>query len=527
MQMEPARSFTNYPTPSPGDNFIRAVGEYISAVVDVGVDSVWHDGLFFLPNGGSYLLSGRVENYGSQLAQFSVACSLFAASGTPLTSLGSQVVTLAAGNSQVINFAPYNLSSVGSYFFRLRTTLIGDAIPENNTADVETQIYTIPPEAQLTYDDGSSIGAVFTPIVGDGWGMKFDPHQTGSYRIDSVKVAVDTTAGIQPACVQLMAQNPSTSSPGAVLWETVQTLNNGWNAFPANVSTSGPVYVGYLFENGQYSPALSYDNPPTSGECWAKMEGQWVKYHCFNDWMVRVVVDTSSSPGGPQYWVTLAPNGSTIIPAGGDTLFYNISGGNSGASGPRVDFWISCLLPGGSTYGPIVGPVYDLSMQGGYSTLRNRYAYVPGGAPAGNYNLVACMGDYNPPFNVILAADSLSFQKLGVRPSSEAVWFMADGEVAASGTFDSLPQELKLIRAYPNPFNAAAIIRLNLPEASYATLLVYDLTGRVAATLLYNAKVEAGPLEVKFNGGDLPSGVYVCRIEAGRFKATEKIILLK
>ncbi len=58
------------------------------------------------------------------------------------------------------------------------------------------------------------------------------------------------------------------------------------------------------------------------------------------------------------------------------------------------------------------------------------------------------------------------------------------------------------------------------------TLAVYDLLGREVAVLV-DEKKPAGTYEVAFDGGDLPSGVYVYRLNAGAIVETRRMLLLK
>ena len=85
----------------------------------------------------------------------------------------------------------------------------------------------------------------------------------------------------------------------------------------------------------------------------------------------------------------------------------------------------------------------------------------------------------------------------------------------------------------PNPFNAATVIRFQLPSAAFVTLEVFDLTGRrvgmgADAPLPWtDGWQEAGMHEVAFDGSELASGVYICRFAAGKSVSCGKMILLK
>ena len=80
--------------------------------------------------------------------------------------------------------------------------------------------------------------------------------------------------------------------------------------------------------------------------------------------------------------------------------------------------------------------------------------------------------------------------------------------------------------AYPNPFNPSAEIVFDLPEASDVRLAVYDVTGREVARLA-DGPMSAGTHRVRFEATGLPSGVYLYRLEAGAFAATERMTLVK
>lgn len=79
---------------------------------------------------------------------------------------------------------------------------------------------------------------------------------------------------------------------------------------------------------------------------------------------------------------------------------------------------------------------------------------------------------------------------------------------------------------HPNPFNPNTTIKFSIPHSQFVTLKVYDVLGREVATLV-NEEKAPGNYEVKFNGSNLPSGVYCYRLQAGSFSQTKKLLLLK
>jgi hypothetical protein len=89
-----------------------------------------------------------------------------------------------------------------------------------------------------------------------------------------------------------------------------------------------------------------------------------------------------------------------------------------------------------------------------------------------------------------------------------------------------LPHTMVLHQNYPNPFNPSTTISYGLPNHSQVTLTVFNTLGQQVATL-QNGEREAGYHEVVFDGRGLSSGVYFCRIQAGDFVATQRLLLLR
>jgi hypothetical protein len=88
------------------------------------------------------------------------------------------------------------------------------------------------------------------------------------------------------------------------------------------------------------------------------------------------------------------------------------------------------------------------------------------------------------------------------------------------------PTSFSLEQNYPNPFNPSTTIKYQLPESGEVTLAVYDLLGRQVAVLV-SEKLAAGRYSREWNPSNIPSGVYFCRLNAGSFSQTRKIILMK
>ena len=86
--------------------------------------------------------------------------------------------------------------------------------------------------------------------------------------------------------------------------------------------------------------------------------------------------------------------------------------------------------------------------------------------------------------------------------------------------------EFSLSNAYPNPFNPTTTIELNLAEASYASVKVFNLKGEVVGVLM-DGMVDANAYTMTWDASNLSSGVYMIRAEAGGQIATQKVMLVK
>jgi hypothetical protein len=91
-----------------------------------------------------------------------------------------------------------------------------------------------------------------------------------------------------------------------------------------------------------------------------------------------------------------------------------------------------------------------------------------------------------------------------------------NGQVAAEG--------FALYQNIPNPFNGETMIGFDLPEASAATLTIYDMSGKVLK--LYRGDFAKGYNQITIN--DLnATGVLYYTLESADYTATMKMVRLK
>ena len=103
---------------------------------------------------------------------------------------------------------------------------------------------------------------------------------------------------------------------------------------------------------------------------------------------------------------------------------------------------------------------------------------------------------------------------------------LLNGSTGVRNTIAVRPMQFRVDQNYPNPFNPSTTITYQLPTNAFVNLRVYDVLGREVETLV-NERQNAGDHSVTFNAGNLPSGVYFYRLQAGNYSATKKLLLLK
>lgn len=97
---------------------------------------------------------------------------------------------------------------------------------------------------------------------------------------------------------------------------------------------------------------------------------------------------------------------------------------------------------------------------------------------------------------------------------------------ASSVDAGGVPALAVLHQNYPNPFNPRTQISFTLPAASEVRLDVLDLQGRRVATLV-DKTMAPGPHTVTFDGGNLPSGMYVAHLTTDQGSQERKMTLVR
>ena len=132
------------------------------------------------------------------------------------------------------------------------------------------------------------------------------------------------------------------------------------------------------------------------------------------------------TPTPPELAVTLTPvNPPIVIPAGGGSFDYTVQIANTGTAPATFDAWIEAVLPGGSTFGPIILRE-SITLPVGMTLFRAMTQNVPANAPPGLYSY-RCNAGYHPDVVGGPAADC-GYSLAGVAADAGAA--RGDGRVA-------------------------------------------------------------------------------------------------
>ena len=118
--------------------------------------------------------------------------------------------------------------------------------------------------------------------------------------------------------------------------------------------------------------------------------------------------------------------------------------------------------------------------------------------------------------------------------SSETFGFYVSPAAGIEDDVVLKPGAFKLFANYPNPFNPETTIRYSLPadQSSYRVIIkIYDVLGQLVVSLR-DKQQRPGLYQLTWDGRNaagqaVPSGVYFLTLDAGSFKATQKMLLVR
>lgn len=119
-----------------------------------------------------------------------------------------------------------------------------------------------------------------------------------------------------------------------------------------------------------------------------------------------------------------------------------------------------------------------------------------------------------------------SVTKLKQLSDAVQLFYNSNLNVAVDPISSTVPEKLSLYQNYPNPFNPSTKIKFDIDKSGFASLSVFDITGKEIAKLV-NQNLSTGTYEYEFNAIDLPSGIYFYKLETPNSSSVKKMSLIK
>ena len=145
------------------------------------------------------------------------------------------------------------------------------------------------------------------------------------------------------------------------------------------------------------------------------------------------------------------------------------------------------------------------------------------------------MNGYGGTNRIETSADARYVRMYGIQRGTEwgyslyefEIYDLSDTLTAIGGSESNLNDlHFELRNNYPNPFNPTTEIQYTIDKSDFITLRIYDILGKEIQTLVED-KQSPGRYNIRFDGSDLPSGVYFYSLQTSSSKETKKMILLK
>jgi hypothetical protein len=158
--------------------------------------------------------------------------------------------------------------------------------------------------------------------------------------------------------------------------------------------------------------------------------------------------------------------------------------------------------------------------------------------PANNIGMMIGYPNASPAYRTLLMTVPIGILQEGAAPNTRPIlvdsimhWFQLFSGVEGKEAPYILPTSYALFGARPNPTSEGASFEYQLPTSKHASLVVYNVAGQVVRTLV-NTEVPAGYHTARWDGrdekgGQVASGVYLVRFEAGGHQQMKRAVIVR
>lgn len=391
---------------------------------------------------------------------------------------------------------------------------------------VVSSVSQVPPEFSLT--GLASLPVTILPFENISIEVVFHPTQPGHVTWDSLLIASNDSLHPLTSIVLRGRGSAPVAAPlndvayallvsnGTMSIDTID-LSRG-KALPLNVLSPGPPpdaqgFAVRGFDGRMYG---SYSTPSVTRFYRISAQGGDIEY-------------AGSVPLGGVRGIYFTPGDTLILSDSSGRLF----GMQSLTSSPfRID---SSGIPIFSfARSPTTGQLWGVSQYGIYKINPSAWAKTLVGTFAGVLYPSIAVGKYGTLYGLfdgnLFEIDRFTGVPTPIgstgNPNFRALVIQSSVLGLVEGEGPQIPRRFALRQNYPNPFNPSTTIEFDLPSTSHVVLNVYDVLGRVVATLA-DEELPAGKYSRVFGWTILSSGVYVYRLVAGGWTMSQKMVLAK
>jgi hypothetical protein len=101
------------------------------------------------------------------------------------------------------------------------------------------------------------------------------------------------------------------------------------------------------------------------------------------------------------------------------------------------------------------------------------------------------------------------------------------GDISGIAGVDDGARPLATLHNYPNPFSGETTFSFHLKRQGIVDLDLYNVEGRLVTAILSGRTLARGLHRVTYDGNELPSGIYFCRLRADDRILTRRVLVLK
>ncbi|MFN0152048.1 MAG: S8 family serine peptidase [bacterium] len=313
-------------------------------------------------------------------------------------------------------------------------------------------------------------------------------------------------------------------APASVI--TTNTTSVSWTETTFGGTIVASRRIDYSADGGS-SWTLVTSSPGTSPYLWdisALPNG--------NDYLVRVVITDNGTPS--------MSGGGTPDPSGVFTI--NRTGGDTRGPVVIAGSITSSPNPQDNTANATLAATVNDGDTGNSNISNAEWSF--GASPAVAGSGTAMTGTFGTPSVAVSATISSGTIPSGTQTfwvrgrddagnwgSASSLAVVVNGTAGTDVAVGSAPARFALEKNWPNPFNPRTQIRYALPRSSDVELVVYNASGERVRTLVSGFEA-AGFKSVDWDGRNdagkpVTSGVYMYKLNAAEFEASQKMVLVK